>query len=97
MQIDQPYLVKHTTQQVRATITNLQHRVDINDLSACRPIQLELNEIGVVSMETHRPLSSMPYRQKSRNRLLHSDRSGFEPDGGCRNDRRASCSRGPQS
>ena len=63
MQLDRPYLLKHTTQQVRATITNLQHRVNINDLSAIPADTLELNEIGVVSLETHRPLFFDAYRR----------------------------------
>ena len=33
MQVDRPYLLKHTSQQVRANINQLHHRVNINDLS----------------------------------------------------------------
>jgi sulfate adenylyltransferase subunit 1 (EFTu-like GTPase family) len=49
MQADRPYLVKHTSQTVRGQITQLQHRIDINDLSKIDASRLELNEIGVVS------------------------------------------------
>jgi sulfate adenylyltransferase large subunit len=63
MQVDRPYLLKHTSQQVRATVTQLQHRVDINDLSSIPADTLELNEIGVVSLETHRPLFFDAYRR----------------------------------
>jgi sulfate adenylyltransferase large subunit len=56
MEIDRPYLLKHTTQQVRAQVAELQHRTDINDLRRVSAERLELNEIGVVSIETHRPL-----------------------------------------
>jgi sulfate adenylyltransferase large subunit len=63
MELDRPYLVKHTTQQVRANITQLHHRVNINDLSKIPADTLELNEIGVVSLETHRPLFFDAYRK----------------------------------
>jgi sulfate adenylyltransferase large subunit len=63
MQLDRPYLVKHTTQQVRANITQLHHRVNINDLSKIPADTLELNEIGVVSLETHHPLFFDAYRK----------------------------------
>ena len=33
MEVDKPYLVKHTTQQVRATVTSILHKVDINTLA----------------------------------------------------------------
>ena len=65
MRVDHPYLLKHTSHQVRAQITKLQHRVNINDLSKIPSESLELNEIGVVSVETHRPIFFDPY---SRNR-----------------------------
>jgi sulfate adenylyltransferase large subunit len=63
MQADQPYLVKHTSQTVRGHITQLQHRIDINDLSKVDASRLELNEIGVVSIETHRPIFFDAYRK----------------------------------
>jgi sulfate adenylyltransferase large subunit len=63
MQLDRPYLVKHTTQQVRANVTQLHHRVNINDLAKIPAGTLELNEIGVVSIETHRPLFFDAYRK----------------------------------
>ena len=63
MQVDRPYLLKHTSQQVRATVAQLQHRVNINDLSSIPADTLELNEIGVVSLETHRPLFFDAYRR----------------------------------
>ena len=84
-------LLKHTSQQVRANISQLHHRVNINDLSKIQASKLELNEIGVVSVETHRPIFFDAYG-KSRNRRIHSDRSCYESDRRGRDDRRASCS-----
>ncbi|HYI96548.1 MAG TPA: sulfate adenylyltransferase subunit CysN [Bryobacteraceae bacterium] len=63
MELDRPYLVKHTSKQVRANITQLRHRVNINDLSKIEANKLELNEIGVVSIETHQPLFFDAYRK----------------------------------
>jgi sulfate adenylyltransferase large subunit len=63
MELDRPYIVKHTSKQVRANITQLLHRVNINDLSKIEASKLELNEIGVVSIETHQPLFFDAYRK----------------------------------
>jgi len=56
LKLDQPYLIKHTTQQLTATITSLLHRVDVNTLDEAPADRLELNEIGRVAIETARPL-----------------------------------------
>ena len=60
---DRPYLVKHTTQQVRGRVREIRHRVDVNTLRHEPAAELRLNEIGVVELETHRPLFFDPYRQ----------------------------------
>src|SRR6202142_2893410 len=52
----EPYLIKHTTQQIAATVTSLVHRVDVNTLAEAPADRLELNEIGRVALETARPL-----------------------------------------
>jgi hypothetical protein len=62
---DRPYLLKHTTQQVAATINALRHRVDVNDLGQQPAETLFLNEIGVATIETTKPLFFDPY-QKNR-------------------------------
>ncbi|MEP6539273.1 MAG: sulfate adenylyltransferase subunit CysN [Bryobacteraceae bacterium] len=63
MEIDKPYLVKHTTQQVRATVTGILHKVDINTLAKNAATQLHLNEIGAVAIETRTPLFFDSYRK----------------------------------
>ena len=63
MEIDKPYLVKHTTQQVRATVTAILHKVDINSLAKNSATQLHLNEIGAVAIETRKPLFFDSYRK----------------------------------
>ena len=52
----QPYLLKHTTQTVQARVREIRHRVNIDTLGHEGAGQLQLNEIGVVNLETQRPL-----------------------------------------
>jgi sulfate adenylyltransferase large subunit len=66
---DRPYLLKHTTQTLAARIVEIRHRVDIHTLAAQPASELRLNEIGVVLVETKRPLFVDPYR---RNRFTGS-------------------------
>jgi sulfate adenylyltransferase large subunit len=56
MDTEKGYLLKHTTQQVRANISKIHHKVDVQNLGRLDADRLELNEIGSVSIETHRPL-----------------------------------------
>jgi len=56
LRLGQPYLIKHTTQQLTATITALKHRIDVNTLAGEPAASLELNEIGAVAIETTRPI-----------------------------------------
>jgi sulfate adenylyltransferase large subunit len=58
-----PYLLKHTTQQVRAVVSQIRHRVNINTLDQEAAAALRLNEIGAVAIETFRPLYFDPYRR----------------------------------
>jgi sulfate adenylyltransferase large subunit len=57
------YFIKHTSHQVRGVIRGIHHRVDVNTLDHVGAGKLELNEIGEVSIETHRPLFFDPYRE----------------------------------
>jgi sulfate adenylyltransferase large subunit len=57
------YFLKHTSHQVRAVIRNIHHRLDVNTLAHVEAQKLELNEIGEISVETHRPLFFDPYSQ----------------------------------
>jgi sulfate adenylyltransferase subunit 1 (EFTu-like GTPase family) len=65
----QPYLLKQTTQMVQARIRQVRHRVNIHTLERQPTDSLELNEIGLVEVETHRPLFFDAY---SRNRATGS-------------------------
>ncbi len=57
------YFIKHTSHQVRGVIRSIHHRLDVNTLEHVEAQRLELNEIGEISVETHRPLFFDPYTQ----------------------------------
>jgi sulfate adenylyltransferase large subunit len=59
---NRPYLIKHTTQTTQARIRKIRHRVDIQTLGHQQVSELELNGIGVVSIEAQRPLFFDSYR-----------------------------------
>ena len=57
------YLLKHTSQIVRATIVELRSRIDVEHLAENSAAQLGLNDIGQVVIETSRPLLADLYRE----------------------------------
>ena len=57
------YLLKHTTQTVRATVVEIQSRIDVEHLEQRAAEQLELNAIGRVVLETSRPVLADVYRE----------------------------------
>ncbi len=60
-------VVKHTTRTVKAIVTDLHYRIDVNTLHRDETAtQLGLNEIGRVRMRLTQPVFADPY---SRNRL----------------------------
>jgi sulfate adenylyltransferase large subunit len=56
-------LVKHTTQRVAATVSEIVHRIDVNTLAELPAERLQLNEIGKVRLETRKPLFFDPYQE----------------------------------
>ena len=56
LDLGKSYLLKHTSQTVKASIGAIQHRVNIQTLEPEQAATLELNSIGVVEVETTRPL-----------------------------------------
>ena len=69
MEPDRPYLIKHTTRTVRASVKRVDYRVDVNTLSRLPPGPLGLNEIGRVEFESSQKLFLDSYQQ---NRLTGS-------------------------
>ncbi|HEY7212677.1 MAG TPA: sulfate adenylyltransferase subunit CysN [Bryobacteraceae bacterium] len=50
------YMIKHTTQMVKAQVRSIRYRVNINTLEKHPATELHLNEIGAVVIDTHSPL-----------------------------------------
>jgi sulfate adenylyltransferase large subunit len=63
------YIIKHTTQSVKAQVRLIRYRVNINTLERQAASELSLNEIGTVVFDTHSPLFVDQYR---RNRMTGS-------------------------
>ena len=63
------YIIKHTTQSVKAQVRFIRYRVNINTLERQPASELNLNEIGTVVIDTHSPLFVDQYR---RNRMTGS-------------------------
>jgi sulfate adenylyltransferase subunit 1 len=61
LDLSRRYLIKHTTQLVPAFFGAVQHRVNIGTLEGEPAAALEMNQIGVVSIDTLRPLYFDPY------------------------------------
>ena len=62
LRIGRSYLVKHTTRQIRASVTAIDYKIDINTLEHVPAKELYLNEIAVIRLEAQRPLFFDPYR-----------------------------------
>jgi sulfate adenylyltransferase subunit 1 len=60
------YLLKHTSQTVKASVKTIQHRVNMQTLESEPAATLELNSIGVVEVETTRPLFLDTYASQRR-------------------------------
>ena len=50
------YIIKHASQMVKAEVKSIQHRINIHTLDREKVTGLEMNSIGVVEIETARPL-----------------------------------------
>jgi sulfate adenylyltransferase large subunit len=56
------YLLKHTTQLVRAAVARVHWRKDMDSLQEVAAASLALNDIGRVTLTAHRPLFLDPYK-----------------------------------
>ncbi|HEY6348744.1 MAG TPA: adenylyl-sulfate kinase [Candidatus Angelobacter sp.] len=61
MQVNEPYLIKHTTQNACMNVMKLLHKIDLNTLSKQAADTLHCNEIGEVEVETHKAIFCDPY------------------------------------
>ncbi|NJN81356.1 MAG: sulfate adenylyltransferase subunit CysN [Caldilineaceae bacterium] len=62
LNLDASYIVRHTTRDVRAYVSELNYRVDVNTLHREPAHTLQLNEIGRVKLTTTQPLYFDSYR-----------------------------------
>jgi len=63
LEVGRTYLAKHTTRQVKARITAIRHRIEVNTLAQEPASDLRMNGIAVVVIETSNPLFFDPYEQ----------------------------------
>jgi adenylyl-sulfate kinase len=61
MDLNSPYLIKHTTRLTRARIDQVRYKVNVNTLQRSPAEALALNEIGRVVFTSHLPLFCDPY------------------------------------
>ena len=63
LKLNQRYTLRHTTKTVRAMITEIEYRLDMNTLERESPIsELHTNDIGSVRIKTLQPVICDPYR-----------------------------------
>ena len=63
LEIGRNYLLKHTTQSVKASVEILRYRINVNTLEKEAGAALGLNDIGAVVIETQKALFCDPYRR----------------------------------
>ena len=63
LEIGRNYLLKHTTQTVKASVHSIRYRININTLEKEVSGGIGLNDIGAVLIECQRPLFCDPYRR----------------------------------
>ena len=62
-------MLKHTTRSVRAMVTDLHHRLDVERLGEQKAATLAANDIGLASLRLTEPITVDDYR---RNRVTGS-------------------------
>jgi hypothetical protein len=63
LEIGRNYLLRHTTQVVRAAVRTVRYRIDINTLEKETSSVLQMNDMGAVVIESHKPVFCDPYRR----------------------------------
>jgi len=63
LQAGKKYLIKHATSTIKAMVTALHQRMDIDTMEQiAAPSELKMNEIGRVSLKLLKPIACDPYR-----------------------------------
>ncbi len=60
--LHKPYRIKQATRHTNATLTHIEHRIDVNTLEKLEAKKLEMNDIGLCVIEAARPLAFDPYQ-----------------------------------
>ena len=63
LEINRRYLLKHTSQTVPARVRSIRHRINIETLDPQAAAALELNAIGLIEVETDRPILADLYHE----------------------------------
>ncbi len=63
LSLKKKYSIKHTTQTIKAMVTEIEYRTNINSLEKEKVEQLNLNDIARVKIQTLKPLYFDPYSQ----------------------------------
>jgi len=63
LDLHRTYLAKHTTRQVKAQVTRIQNRIDVNTLTSAPAAELEMNGIALLHLKTNSPLFIDSYRE----------------------------------
>ena len=61
LSVHRRYVLKHTTRVVKAVVSELRHRVDVDTLERQEAQTLRMNDIGRVHLRTQQPLVWDPY------------------------------------
>jgi sulfate adenylyltransferase subunit 1 len=61
--IDRRYLLKHTSQMVPARVRSIRHKINIETLDPHAAAALDLNAIGLIEIETDRPILADLYNE----------------------------------
>jgi bifunctional enzyme CysN/CysC/sulfate adenylyltransferase subunit 1 len=61
--VGRTYVAKHTTRVVRAKVTAIRYKVDVNTLEHAQADRLAMNEIAEIELETNLPLFFDPYAE----------------------------------
>lgn len=69
LQTRKPYTIRHTSNEAKLMVTEIDYRLDINNLEKLDATELNVNEIGVVKMRTSAPL---PFDAYKKNRITGS-------------------------
>ena len=63
LRVNMPYLVKHAAQSLYGAVSSVFHTIEIETFKRVRCDTLQVNEIGLVQLETHKPMLCDSYSQ----------------------------------